>query len=96
MSKIVKVIQIIAGFSLFCHTLSKYDNLKLVTENRLLNDTLKFLPYKYKTFNMIRFSGEDFKLLRKSLIKQDRLAMNQLVDSLNDIAWEYLEMKKVK
>ena len=38
---------------------------------------------------MIKFSGEDFKLLRKSLIKQDRLAMNQLVDSLNDIAWEY-------
>ena len=38
---------------------------------------------------MIDFSGEDFKFLRESLIKQDRLAMNQLVDSLNDIAWEY-------
>ena len=38
---------------------------------------------------MIKFTGRDFKILRKSLIKQDRLAMNQLVDSLNDIAWEY-------
>ena len=38
---------------------------------------------------MIKFSGRDFKFLKKSLIKQDRLAMNQLVDSLNNIAWEY-------
>ena len=50
---------------------------------------LEFLISNYGMFIMIKFSGEDFKFLIKSLIKKDRLTMNQLVDSLNDIAWEY-------
>ena len=38
---------------------------------------------------MLKVSGDDFKSLRKSLIKQDKLAIHQLIVSLSDISYEH-------
>ena len=36
-----------------------------------------------------QFSGDDFKSICEGLIKDDELAMHQLMDSLGSITWEY-------